>query len=171
LRSADLFPEEFISAGGRHRTARSLNALQTFKQQKGEGWMAPTAAHELREIETTDPEAIQNLQLEKLRSQLDYVLKNSAFYQTKFAAVGFQPGDIKTLNDVSGLPFTTKEDIRSSQADHPPLGNHVAASMESIIRIHSSSGTKTGKYGRKLRRVHCIPRGLDRMILLSMPSG
>jgi phenylacetate-CoA ligase len=103
--------------------------------------MAPTAAYELREIETTEPEAVQNLQLEKLRSQLDYVQKNSAFYQTTFAGFGFHSEDIKSLKDLAELPFTTKEDIRASQADYPPLGNHVAASMESIIRIHSSSGT------------------------------
>lgn len=103
--------------------------------------MVSTPLYGFREIETTDPETIKALQLEKLTSQLEYVLNNSPFYQIKFADVGFHPGDIKTLKDLAGLPFTTKEDIRSSQADYPPLGNHVITSMDSIIRIHSSSGT------------------------------
>ena len=103
--------------------------------------MVAAPLYEMRAIETAEPETIKALQLEKLRLQLDYVLNHSPFYQTKFGEIGFHPADIKTLKDLAGLPFTTKEDIRSSQAEYPPLGNHVAASMESIIRIHSSSGT------------------------------
>jgi phenylacetate-CoA ligase len=103
--------------------------------------MAETAQFEFREIETAAPEAIQELQLKKLRAQFGYVLRHSGFYQTKFAGIGFQPQDLKSLGDLAGLPFTTKEDIRSSQANFPPLGNHVVAPIKDIIRIHSSSGT------------------------------
>ena len=103
--------------------------------------MRAAPLYEIRAIEAAEPETIKALQLKKLRTQLDYVLNHSPFYQIKFADVGFQPEDIKSLEDLAGLPFTTKEDIRSSQADHPPLGNHAIASMDSIIRIHSSSGT------------------------------
>jgi phenylacetate-CoA ligase len=79
--------------------------------------------------------------LDKLRTQLAYVLDGSAFYQAKFSGMGFHPQDLKSLKDLADLPFTTKEDIRSSQADFPPLGNHVVTPTRDIIRIHSSSGT------------------------------
>ena len=103
--------------------------------------MAEIAYFEFREIETAAPEAIQELQLKKLRAQLDYVLRHSGFYQIKFDGIGFHSQDIKSPGDLAGLPFTTKEDIRSSQANFPPLGSHAVTPMKDIIRIHSSSGT------------------------------
>lgn len=103
--------------------------------------MVETSPYEIRDIETANPDAIQKLQLGKLKTQLAYVLNSSPFYQNKFNGVGFDPKDINSLKDLAKLPFTTKEDIRSSQTDFPPLGNHVAAPTRDIIRIHSSSGT------------------------------
>lgn len=88
-----------------------------------------------------DPEKLRSLQENKLRKQLNYVWKNSPFYQKKFKASGISPKDFKRLEDLKKFPFTTKDELRESQAQHPPLGDHVAAPMEKIIRIHSSSGT------------------------------
>lgn len=86
-------------------------------------------------------EELASLQEKKLKKQLRYVWNNSPFYQRKFKASGFSPGDFKSLEDLKKLPFTIKDELRESQAQHPPLGDHVAAPMEKIIRIHSSSGT------------------------------
>jgi phenylacetate-CoA ligase len=92
-------------------------------------------------METMDPEKLRSLQERKLKKQLNYVWKNSPFYQKKFKASGISPKDFKRLEDLKKFPFTTKDELRESQAQHPPLGDHVAAPMEKIIRIHSSSGT------------------------------
>lgn len=92
-------------------------------------------------METLDQEELRSLQENKLKKQLKYVWKNSPFYQKKFKETGISPKDFKSLEDLNKLPFTTKDELRESQAQHPPLGDHVAASMEKIIRIHSSSGT------------------------------
>ena len=99
----------------------------------------PKYYHE--KMETMDPENLKSLQQSRLKKQLNYVWKNSPFYQRKFKESGISPKDFKSLEDLKKFPFTTKDELRESQAQHPPLGNHVAAPMEKIIRIHSSSGT------------------------------
>ncbi|HBN84235.1 MAG TPA: phenylacetate--CoA ligase [Clostridiales bacterium] len=65
--------------------------------------------------------------------------RNSSFYKEKFKKSGVRPEDIKSLDDIKNLPFTTKEELR----DIYPLGLQVVPD-EDIVRIHSSSGT-TGK--------------------------
>ena len=92
-------------------------------------------------METLDQEKLRSLQENKLKKQLKYVWKNSPFYQKKFKEAGISPKDFKSLEDLNKFPFTTKDELRESQAQHPPLGDHVATPMEKIIRIHSSSGT------------------------------
>lgn len=94
-----------------------------------------------KKMESLGQGELASLQEKKLKRQLKYVWKNSPFYQRKFMASGFFPEDFKSLADLKKLPFTTKDELRESQALHPPLGDHVAAPMEKIIRIHSSSGT------------------------------
>ncbi|MGC9325806.1 MAG: phenylacetate--CoA ligase family protein, partial [Desulfomonilia bacterium] len=61
------------------------------------------------------------------------------FYRRKFDEAGVNPGDIRSLDDLSRLPFTTKQDLR----DNYPYGLF-AVPMSNVIRVHASSGT-TGK--------------------------
>ncbi|ABE51721.1 phenylacetate--CoA ligase family protein [Methanococcoides burtonii] len=72
----------------------------------------------------------------KLKQLLKRVVLGSSFYQRKFEAAGIDVDAIKTLDDISRLPLTTKEELR----DAYPLGLQ-AVPDEDIIRIHSSSGT------------------------------
>jgi phenylacetate-CoA ligase len=92
-------------------------------------------------METIGPAELRSFQEKKLKKQLNYVWENSPFYQKKFKEADISAKDFKSLEDLNKFPFTTKDELRESQAQHPPLGNHVAAPMEKIIRIHSSSGT------------------------------
>lgn len=92
-------------------------------------------------IETMGLEELRSLQEEKLRKQVDYVYKKSKFYQRKFKEAGILPGDIRSIQDLKKIPFTTKDELRESQEKDPPLGSHAAVGMDKIIRIHSSSGT------------------------------
>lgn len=78
-------------------------------------------------------------QLELFQKLLINVNQNSPFYKAKFQNSGVNIEDIKCLEDVKKLPFTTKEELR----DAYPLGLQ-AVSDEKVVRIHSSSGT-TGK--------------------------
>jgi phenylacetate-CoA ligase len=92
-------------------------------------------------IETMDPEALRDMQEEKLRKQIRYVYKKSKFYQRKFKEAGLVPENIRSVRDLGKAPFTTKDELRESQEKDPPLGSHAATKMEKIVRIHSSSGT------------------------------
>lgn len=94
-----------------------------------------------RAIETMGPGELQSLQEEKLRKQIQYVYEKSKFYQRKFKEVGLVPGDIRSVQDLKKVPFTTKDELRESQGKDPPLGSHAAVDMKKVIRIHSSSGT------------------------------
>jgi len=91
------------------------------------------------EFETLPREAMEALQLKRLREQVNRVYATVPFYRSKLAEAGFKSGDIRKLDDLARLPFTTKIDLR----DTYPFGMF-AVPMERVVRIHASSGT-TGK--------------------------
>ncbi len=97
-----------------------------------------------RKIETATAKETAGMQQALLAQQLDYLFARSEFYQKKFQAAGIRRRDFRKLPDLGRFPFTTKEELRASQAAHPPLGRHIAADWRNVIRIHSSTGT-TGK--------------------------
>jgi phenylacetate-CoA ligase len=97
-----------------------------------------------REIETMPWPDVEEIQLESLHRQLDYVTERSPFYARKFKESGFSPARLRRLEDLRNAPFTEKEELRESQVANPPLGDHAAADLLDVIRIHSSSGT-TGR--------------------------
>jgi phenylacetate-CoA ligase len=97
-----------------------------------------------RKIETATVKETASLQQALLARQLDYLFARSEFYQEKFRRVGIRRKDFRKLRDLARFPFTTKEELRASQAAHPPLGCHIAADWRDVIRVHSSTGT-TGK--------------------------
>jgi len=79
------------------------------------------------------------LQSPRLVKLVDYVYHNVEFYRKKMQSIGMMPGDIKGIEDITKLPFTTKDDLR----DNYPFGLFAVPNSE-IVRIHASSGT-TGK--------------------------
>ena len=95
-------------------------------------------------IETLSEKKHRSVQEKAFLDQLDYVWKNSSFYRQKFSEAGIERKDIKGLDDLDKLPFTEKTELRDSQINHPPLGNHAIAPMEKVSRVYSTSGT-TGR--------------------------
>lgn len=91
------------------------------------------------EFETLPREALEALQLKRLQHLVERVYVTVPFYKKAFDEKGVKPDNIKTLEDLHKLPFTTKEDLR----DNYPFGMF-ATPMENVVRIHASSGT-TGK--------------------------
>ena len=87
------------------------------------------------ELETMTQEQLKALQLERLQKTVRHCM-NSPFYQKKFKELGITPDDIQSVEDVSKLPFTTKEDLRENY----PFGLSCVP-MKECIRLHSSSGT------------------------------
>ncbi len=105
-------------------------------KKRGEFWN--------EEMATLSPQGFHDVQEKALLKQLKYVWKNSVFYQKKFAEAGVTLKDVKTLEDLSKLPFTEKSELRESQISAPPLGTHIACDMSKVKRIYSTSGT-TGR--------------------------
>ncbi|NOZ58045.1 MAG: phenylacetate--CoA ligase [Euryarchaeota archaeon] len=92
-----------------------------------------------RKAETIQQEELEELQLRRLRAIVDYCYRNSRFYRSKLKEAGVHPGELRRLEDLARLPFTTKEDLRENY----PFGM-LAVPREEVVRIHASSGT-TGK--------------------------
>ncbi len=86
-------------------------------------------------LETLSRDGIEKLQMERLRKTLNHCL-NSPFYRKRFAEHKLRPEDIKTLDDLRKIPFTTKNDLRENY----PFGM-AAVPLEETVRLHSSSGT------------------------------
>ncbi len=57
-------------------------------------------------IERTPLEELQEIQARKLRQLTDTVYRSSRFYRNRFKEAGVKPEDIRTLEDISKLPFT-----------------------------------------------------------------
>ena len=89
--------------------------------------------------ETLSREEIEAIQLERLQETVHRVYEKVAPYRKKMDEAGIKPEDIKSLKDLSKLPFVTKQDLR----DNYPYGLF-AVPTEELLRIHASSGT-TGK--------------------------
>lgn len=79
------------------------------------------------------------LQSERLVKLVKYVYDNVKTYRDKMDAINLKPEDIKGIEDITKLPFTTKQDLR----DGYPFGMF-ATDTKNIVRVHASSGT-TGK--------------------------
>ncbi len=86
--------------------------------------------------ETLSLEEKRKLQGERLIKTVHRVYNNVPFYTKKMKDIGIEPGDIKGIDDLKNLPFTTKQDLR----DNYPYGLF-AAPMKDVVRIHASSGT------------------------------
>jgi phenylacetate-CoA ligase len=83
-----------------------------------------------------DRKELEQLQLERLESTLSRVYMNVPFYRKQFDEVKFNPDDLRSLDDLGRLPFTTKNDLRNNY----PYGLF-AVPLREIVRIHASSGT------------------------------
>ena len=90
------------------------------------------------------PAALPGYQLKGLQWTVSHAFRNSPFYRKRLEEAGVAPGDIRSMDDLRRLPFTTADDLREG---YPfPL---LSVDPKDVVRIHSSSGT-TGK-----RKVLC----------------
>jgi phenylacetate-CoA ligase len=90
-------------------------------------------------IESASIDELRALQLARLKETLARAERHVPHYREKFAAAGVRPADVKSLNDLAKLPFTSKDDLRQNY----PFGMF-AVPMHEVLRVHASSGT-TGK--------------------------
>jgi phenylacetate-CoA ligase len=89
-----------------------------------------------REVETAGRSRLQEIQLQRLKTTIGWALR-TPFYRKRLSQVGISsPDDIRSLQDLQRIPFTTKDDLRHNF----PRGL-LAVDMRDVVRIHSSSGT------------------------------
>jgi phenylacetate-CoA ligase len=93
------------------------------------------------ERETWPRERMEGYQLDALKAQLSYVAERSDFYREQFGSIGWNPSDLRTLEDLRVLPFTRKTDYLRSLVDAPPFGSALACDPAQARRVHFSSGT------------------------------
>ena len=91
------------------------------------------------EHETMDRARLRALQLERLRGAVALVHERVPFYRRALDSAGVRPDDVRSLDDLAALPFTSKDDYRTNY----PFGLF-AAPLTEVVEVHSSSGT-TGK--------------------------
>ena len=92
-----------------------------------------------KDFECMSKEDIKRVQSEKLVKQVKYVYDNVECYRKRMDEAGVKPSDIKSIDDITKLPFTYKSDLR----DYYPYGLF-AKPLSEIVELHASSGT-TGK--------------------------
>ena len=90
-------------------------------------------------LETMSRDEMRALQSQRLVDTVRRVYDHVAPYRAKMDAIGLKPEDIRSVDDLSKLPFTTKQDLR----DNYPYGLFAVPQSE-VAEIHASSGT-TGK--------------------------
>ncbi|WP_412888629.1 phenylacetate--CoA ligase family protein [Bacillus sp. 1P06AnD] len=87
-------------------------------------------------METMERSSIDQLQYERLKRTVENVYRNVPFYRQRFLEASITPEEITKLEDITNLPFTTKQDLR----DTYPFGMF-AVPQDKVLRIHGSSGT------------------------------
>lgn len=88
------------------------------------------------EYETMGREELRELQFKRLQMTLRWAYENVPFHRERWAALKVKPGDIRSLEDIVKLPFTTRDDFRAAY----PYGLF-ALPLEKVVRIHSASST------------------------------
>ncbi|PKO72026.1 MAG: phenylacetate--CoA ligase [Betaproteobacteria bacterium HGW-Betaproteobacteria-14] len=91
--------------------------------------------------ETLPRDQLQALQFTKLQTLVSTLWEHNRFYTGKWKAAGVQPGDMKSLADLSRLPLTTKGELMADQAANGPFGNNLTYPIDHYVRFHQTSGT------------------------------
>ena len=84
------------------------------------------------------------LQARRLRERVAHAARHSPFYRRALRAARVDPAKIRTLDDMRRLPFTTKDELKQNQLEHPPWGDVLAVPIADVVRVHLTSAT-TGR--------------------------
>ncbi|HKY14598.1 MAG TPA: hypothetical protein VJM33_06700, partial [Microthrixaceae bacterium] len=103
----------------------------------------PDQQHWDPETQTMDPQQRRELQLVRLRELVGKVLdRGVGLFGRKLADAGItSSNDIRDLDDINAIPTTLKQDLRDSEAEHPPIGDYRFTPLSECVRIGQSTGT------------------------------
>ena len=95
------------------------------------------------EIQTLPTERRRALQDERVRSLIRRCFETPVpHYTRKFAAAGLtSPDDVKGVEDLANIPLTVKQELRESEAEHPPIGDYRFTGLRDCVRLGQSTGT------------------------------
>lgn len=88
-----------------------------------------------------DRVTLEQFQLSQLRLQLARLSRDSAYYAQLFRQLDWQVGELRSLADLSKLPFTRKSDYVASISPETPFGKFMSVPQTEVLRMHFSSGT------------------------------
>ena len=97
-----------------------------------------------QKVETSSRDETAMLQFQKLETLLKKVYTSNPFYQNKFNSLGITSSEIRSLDDLTKLPFTVKKEFEKDQQEHPPFGTNLTEPLENYVQYRQTSGT-TGK--------------------------
>src|SRR5215813_9503995 len=95
-------------------------------------------------LERASRAEMARVQTRRLREQVAHAAAHSPFYRRTLKSAGIKPAAVRTLEDLSKLPFTTKDELKENQAQKPPWGDVLAVPLDEVLRIHMTSVT-TGR--------------------------
>src|SRR5215813_8749430 len=93
-----------------------------------------------RKLETASSSETLALAAAAWETQFSYLVERSPFYASKFRIAGIGQSRVR-LEDISQLPFTTKDDLKQAMDEDPPFGTNVCVPAERIKRVYQTSGT------------------------------
>ncbi len=91
--------------------------------------------------ETLPREQLAALQLGKLQKMANEIWERNGFYTRKWKAAGVSPQDLRSMDDLTRLPFTKKNELVEDQAAHAPFGSNLTYPLDAYVRMHQTSGT------------------------------
>lgn len=86
-------------------------------------------------------EQLRERQWRSLRRLLHEIVPKNRFWTNKFKTARVDVTEIKSLEDLSQLPFSTKHELVDDQNQHPPYGNNLTYNLTAYSRLHQTSGT------------------------------
>ncbi len=97
-----------------------------------------------RRRETMPAEEREAAILERIREVMRWCWERAPFYRRKWSDAGIDPARVRSLDDFERVPVVTKEELRATQAAHPPFGDHLCVDETEVAHLHGTSGT-TGR--------------------------
>jgi phenylacetate-CoA ligase len=85
---------------------------------------------------------LASLQAQRLERLVREMLPRNRFYAERFAGAHLAAGDIRALEDLARLPFTTKSELLADQQKHPPYGSNLTEPLSAYTRFCQTSGTQ-----------------------------
>jgi len=94
------------------------------------------------DVQTMPRERIAALQLERLQRLVQRIWDRPIpFFRRKLESAGLTPRDVRSLDELRAIPTTVKNELRASEAAHPPLGDYRGSTLDECVRVGCSTGT------------------------------